>query len=108
MINNDEELELLFSNSDADLCTSFFQSSRPVQRPFFREIPKEELALDEEEVLMQPITSWSKDLTNLPPISHSSLYKYLVEGIVNVDERSRGAMKFRGINYLKSIMWCQG
>ena len=58
-------------------------------------VPKEELALDEEEVLMQQITSWSKDLSNLPPISHSSLYKYLVEGIVNVDERSRGAMKHK-------------
>ena len=74
---------------------AFFKALARYRDLFFREIPKEELALDEEEVLMQPITSWSKDLTNLPPISHSSLYKYLVEGIVNVDERSRGAMKHK-------------
>ena len=48
-IEMDENFDVLLSNLDSDLYPSFFQSSsvgRP--RPVFREIPNEELEVEEE------------------------------------------------------------
>ena len=47
--------------------------------------------MDDEQVLTQNITSWSKDLVNLPPISH----RHLIEDTIGIDQRSSGAIKHR-------------
>ena len=82
-----------------DISSSFFQSSCKRPRPVFREITNEEFLNDDEEVINSAITSWSRDLSLLPPISHKRMKDYLIDGTINIDKRSRGADKHKVMGY---------
>ena len=84
---------------NTDLGSSFFQSSCKEPRPVFRELTDEELLEDNEERINSGITSWSRDISLLPPISHKLLNEYMIDGTIDIDKRARGADKHKVIGY---------
>ena len=88
----------------------FLQNQTPNTTPVFREVSHEEFNSDENEETHKQIQTWTRDLTELPNISHNHVKNYLLHETVDIDNRARGASKHKTLgyqlfkeNYVKSI-----
>ena len=78
-----KDLELLLRYVPNYLGLTFFQRSCLGPRPVFHE----EFAIDGEEFVSSEVFVLSEDLLLLSPISHDSIYKYLVEVSIELDNQ---------------------
>jgi len=83
----------------SELNKSFFKNCSKEQTLVVREIPDEEFNEDEEDFIFKKVLTWTTDLTNLPPITHSHIYEYMIEATISVDNKSRGATKHKILGY---------
>ena len=73
-MSSNKEFDIILTDLDIEIDPIFFQSSSTGSAPVFREITDEELSIDLDVVVNSVITSWTKDLTNLPPICDTHIY----------------------------------
>jgi hypothetical protein len=88
------------ANLENKIDASSFQNSCQASKAMFRELKHDELiAVDEEESINKSISTWSRDISLLPNISHNFIKKYLVNDTIHIDNCKKGANKHQTLGY---------